>query len=105
MLRATLHENEIRRVIVVPGEGERVVDGVAPLDDAADRCLYFINRKLPTAIVESLATRRDCIAIAPSGSELAGELGDWLLLEVADPRAAIASVLGFIRAERQQQPL
>ena len=31
VLRATLHEHEIRRVIGVPGEGTLVVDGLAPL--------------------------------------------------------------------------
>jgi UDP-3-O-[3-hydroxymyristoyl] glucosamine N-acyltransferase len=105
VLRATLHEQEIRRVIGLPGAGDRVVEGVAPLDEASDGCLYFINRKVTTAIRESLAGRRGCIVIAPNGSALAGELGDCLVLEAADPRAAIAKVLGFIRAERRQQPL
>ena len=104
MLRATLQEHEIRRVIGVPGEGERVVDGLAPLGAAEDRCLYFINKKVAIAIRESLAVLHGCIVIAPSGSALAGELGDCLVLEASDPRAAIAKVLGFIRAERRQPP-
>jgi len=33
------------------------------------------------------------------------ELGDCLILEATDPRAAIAKVLEFIRAERRQRPL
>lgn len=104
MLRATLHEHEIRRVIGLPGEGERTVDGVAPLEAAEDRCLYFINKTVTTAIRETLAARRGCIVIALSGSALVGELGDCLVLEAANPRAAIAKVLEFIRAERRQQP-
>lgn len=104
MLRARLHEHEIRRVIGLPGEGDHVVDGVAPLGAAEDRCLYFINKSVTTAIREALALTHGCIIIAPSGSALAGELGDCLVLEVADPRAAIAKVLEFIRAERRQRP-
>lgn len=103
MLPATVHEHEIRRVIGVPGDGDQVVDGVAPLGAAEDRCLYFINKTVTTAIRETLASRHGCIVIAPSGSALAGELGDCLVLEVAHPRAAIAKVLEFIRAERRQQ--
>lgn len=105
MLRATLQEREIRRVIGLPEEGSRVVDGVAPLDADEDRCLYFINRKVTSATRESLAARYGCIAIVPRGAALEGEWGDCLPLEAADPRAAIARVLGFIRAERRQLPL
>jgi UDP-3-O-[3-hydroxymyristoyl] glucosamine N-acyltransferase len=105
MLRATLHEQEIRRAIGLPGEGDRVMDGVATLDDAADRCLHFINKKVTSAVRESLATRRGCVVIAPRGSAAQGDWGDCLVLEAADPRAAIAKVLGFIRAERRQPPL
>jgi UDP-3-O-[3-hydroxymyristoyl] glucosamine N-acyltransferase LpxD len=43
--------------------------------------------------------------IAPTGSGLAGTLGDCLVLEAADPRAAIARVLGFVRDEARQRPL
>ena len=103
MLRATLLESEIRRVIGAPGEGDLVVDGVANLDSAEDRCLYFINHEVPTSVRESLAARSGCIAIARHGSSLADALGTWRVLEVAQPRAAIAKVLGFIRAERRQQ--
>ncbi len=104
MLRATLHEHEIRRTIGLAEEGDRVVDGVAPLGAAEDRCLYFINKSVTADIRESLAVIHGCIVIVPSGSALSGELGDCLVLEVADPRAAIARVLGFIQAERRQQP-
>src|SRR5205807_2403816 len=88
-----------------PGEGTRVVEGVATLDDDFDGCLYFISKKATDAIRESLAARCGCVVIAPSGSALAGELGDCLVLEADDPRAAIAKVLGFIRAERRQPSL
>ncbi|MCA1817291.1 MAG: hypothetical protein LC746_13030 [Acidobacteria bacterium] len=105
MLRAALHEQEIRRVIGLPGEGDRAVEGVATLDAAEDRCLHFINKKVTSAIRESLASRRGCVVIAPQGSAAQGDWGDCLVLEGADPRAAIAKVLGFIRAEQRQQPL
>ena len=73
MLRAKLHENEIRRVIGVPGEGDRVVEGVAPLEAAEDRCLYFINKSVTRATRESLALRHRCIVIAPNGSGMADD--------------------------------
>jgi UDP-3-O-[3-hydroxymyristoyl] glucosamine N-acyltransferase len=101
MLRATLHENEIRRAIGVTGGGLRVVDGIAPISVAADRCLYFINRNIPD-VHRALATRQGCILIAATGSSLATKLGDCVLLEVANPRLAIARVLQFIRAEGRQ---
>lgn len=104
MLPATLHEHEIRRVIGLSGEGNLVVDGVATLDAVEDRCLYFVNKSVTPDICESLAARQGCIVITPSGAALAGELGDCLVLEAADPRAAIARVLEFIRVERRQQP-
>jgi UDP-3-O-[3-hydroxymyristoyl] glucosamine N-acyltransferase len=103
VLRATLHEREIRRAIGLPGDGERVVDGLAPLSFAADRCLYFINATVTAATRESLAARKGCIAIARPGAADA-EWGDCLVLEVPDPRAAIAKVLGFIRSEGRQSP-
>jgi UDP-3-O-[3-hydroxymyristoyl] glucosamine N-acyltransferase LpxD len=105
VLRATLQEREIRRAIGLPEEGSRVVDGVAPLDADEDRCLYFINRELTSAIRDSLAVRDGCIAIVPPGAALAGEWGECLPLEAADPRAAIARVLEFIRAEGLLTPL
>ena len=104
MLRATLNEREIRRVIGLPEEGDRVVEGVAPLGAGKDRCLYFVKKELAGTARESLAERRGCIVISPGGSGLAGELGDCLVLEAADPRAAIAKVLGFIRDEGRQRP-
>lgn len=91
-------------MIGLPGEGDQVVDGVAPLGAAEDRCLYFINKSVTMAIRKPLALSHGCIVIAPCGSALAGEWGDCHVLEVADPRAAIAKVLEFIRVERRQRP-
>jgi UDP-3-O-[3-hydroxymyristoyl] glucosamine N-acyltransferase LpxD len=104
VLFATLHENEIRRAIGLPGQGNRVVDGLAALGDAEDRCLYFVNNKLAAPARESLAVRQDCIVITPSGSALKGELGDCLVLEATDPRVAITKVLVFIKTEGRQRP-
>jgi UDP-3-O-[3-hydroxymyristoyl] glucosamine N-acyltransferase len=102
LIRAHLHEQEIREAIGAPGEGELVVDGVAALDEAEDRCLYWFAAELPGAAREALARRSSCIVIAPKG---AGELGGCLVLEVPDPRAAIAKVLGLVRALGRQPPL
>jgi len=104
VLLATLHENEIRLAIGLAGQGERVVDGLAPLSAIEDRCLYFINKKPADPVRESLAQRQACIVIADKGSGLSGELGDCLVLETADPRAAIARILEFIRSEERQRP-
>ncbi len=104
MLRATLHEQEIRQIIGVPGEGDLVVDGLAPLGAVEDRCLSFINHELTTAVREALAPRHGCIFIAPHGSAIAGGFESCRVLEAARPRSAIASVLAFIRDERRQPP-
>ena len=104
MLRATLHEQEIRRIIGVPGEGDLVVDGVAPLHAIEDRCLYFINHDVASPVREALAARHGCIFIAPHGSAIARGLGACCVLEAARPRAAFASVLAFIRDEHRQSP-
>jgi len=101
MLRARVHENEIRRIIGMPGIGNRVINGLAPLGAAEDRCLYFINKRATDQIRETLAARLGCIVIAPSDSGLVGELGDCIVLETPDPRASIAQVLGFIRDEHR----
>jgi UDP-3-O-[3-hydroxymyristoyl] glucosamine N-acyltransferase LpxD len=105
MLRATLHEREIRRAIVAPGPDDFVVDGVAPLDENNDRCLYFVNHEITAAVRESLSVRSGCVVIARRGSALAGELGACRVLEVSRPRAAIARILAFIKAEGRQPPL
>ena len=104
MLRAPLHENEIRRVIGVAGEGDREVDGVAILDSITDRCLCFVNATPTPAIRTALATRRGCIVIARPGWFAKSELPESLVLETSDPRASITRVLQFIRAEEKLQP-
>ena len=104
MLRATLYEHEIRRAIGLAGEGSRLIDGIAPLGVAEDRCLYFINKSVPGALRESLGARTGCIVITRSGSSLTDQLGDCLILEVADPRLSIARVLQFVKSEKRQQP-
>jgi UDP-3-O-[3-hydroxymyristoyl] glucosamine N-acyltransferase LpxD len=104
MLRATLHEHEIRRLLGVPGEGNLVVDGVAKLDAGEDRCLYFIEDDVAVPVQEAFAARNGCIVIAPHGSSLVDALGTCRVLQVAQPRAAIARILEFIRAEGRQPP-
>lgn len=104
MLHAVLHEHEIRRVLGLPEEGQRVVEGVAPLGVAADRCLYFVNKRVHSEAREKLAARQGCIVIVPRGASDA-DWGDCVVLESADPRAAIARVLGFIRTEGRQPAL
>src|SRR5207248_2878704 len=103
VLRATLHEQEIRRVIGVPGDGDRIVDGVATLGTLEDRCLVFLSRKVVSdAVRNSLAARRGCIVIAREGVSLGS---DSVVIECAMPRAAIGRVLEFIRSEGRQRPL
>jgi len=104
MLRAPLHEQEIREVIGVPGTGERTVEGVARLDDGSDRYLYFINKTITPEIIESLTKRRGCIFIAPENSSLQSVVKNNVVLEVPDPRAAIAKVMTFIRTEHRNPP-
>lgn len=104
MLRATLVESEIRRVIGVPGNGDLVVNGVVDLEAAESGFLCFVNRDLPAETRRALATLQGCIVIVRAGSSLDGALGACRVLEVPDPRAAIAKVLDFIRAERRLQP-
>jgi hypothetical protein len=92
MIRARLLEQEIREAIGVPGEGELVVDGVAALDEEEDRSLYWFAAELRAGAREALARRSECIVIAPAGSS-AGGLGGCRMLQVPDPRAALAKVL------------
>jgi UDP-3-O-[3-hydroxymyristoyl] glucosamine N-acyltransferase len=104
VLNATLQEQEIRRVIGVPGDGDWVVEGVGVLQTIEDRRLYFINHNVAAGVYDSLASREGCIVIVQQGSELTAQLGGCRVLEVAEPRAAIAKVLKFIQAERRQTP-
>src|SRR5688500_15270796 len=100
MVRATLHEQEIRRAIGAPGEGDQVVDGIATLDDVHDRCLLWLAREPGDAQRAALAAVRDAIVIAPPGTRLPG----CRVLEVGEPRRAIAQVLELVRAEGRQAP-
>src|SRR2546422_9426656 len=104
MLRAPLHEQEIRRAIGAPGEGDFVVEGVAPLDANEDRCLYFIKGEVSAAVRESLTARNGCIVIVRRGSALTGELGACQVLDDDQPSPAIEKVLAFINAERRPPP-
>jgi len=105
VLRARLHEQEIRRAIGVVGKGDLVVDGVGALDTMEDRCLYFVNHDLPETVRDSLATLQECIVIVRNGSSAGAKLGSCRLLAVPHPRLAIARILEFIRTERRQPPL
>ena len=100
MVRATLHEQEIRRAIGAPGDGDHVVDGVATLDDVHDRCLFWLARPPGDEQRDALAGARDGIVIAPPGTRLPG----CRVLETPDPRRAIAQVLELVRAEGRQPP-
>jgi UDP-3-O-[3-hydroxymyristoyl] glucosamine N-acyltransferase len=104
MVRATLHEQEIREAVGVPGEGDLQIEGVAPLNAPEDRCLHFVNRELSEAEREALAGRSGSIVIVRKGSRLAGELDSLPVLETADPRAAVANVLDLIRTLDRQEP-
>jgi len=105
MLRAVLHEYEIRRVIGAPEGGCLVVDGIAKLDAGEDRCLYFIEGNIGETMLESFAACEGCIIIARHGLSLPPALEKCLVLRVTEPRAAIAKVLGFIRNQHRQIPL
>jgi UDP-3-O-[3-hydroxymyristoyl] glucosamine N-acyltransferase len=104
MLRASLHENEIRQAIGASGKGDRIVNSVATLDALTDNCLCFINGRITADSQALLATLTGCIIIAPAGSSLADALPECLVLEDPDPRAAIAKVLNFIRLKQRQAP-
>jgi UDP-3-O-[3-hydroxymyristoyl] glucosamine N-acyltransferase LpxD len=105
MLRAPLNEQEIRRIINVPGEGERVVDGISPPGADEDRSLYFVNRDVTTEIRDSFIAREGCIVVVLTGSSVNDCLGSCLVLEADDPRAALARVLGLVRDEHRIAPL
>ena len=104
MILAPCQEQEIRRVLGVPGDGELMLDGVAALHEQQDRSLYFVTGEIPADTERSLASRHGCVVIGPAGSALAGRLGGCRVIESEDPRAAIARVLSFIRAEGRQRP-
>jgi len=104
MVRATLRESEIRRAIGLPAGGDLVVNGVAALEAAEDGVLSFINHELSAGERDALRARKRCIFIAPAAASLTGMPADSRVLEVSQPRAAIARVLSFVRAERRAEP-
>jgi UDP-3-O-[3-hydroxymyristoyl] glucosamine N-acyltransferase len=104
VLHAPIHENEIRRAIGMSGEGECSVEGLATLDEPADRCLYFTNATPPPEFRSALENLRECIVIAPAGVLSPSGAPDSVILETADPRAAIARVLEFVRQEGRVRP-
>jgi UDP-3-O-[3-hydroxymyristoyl] glucosamine N-acyltransferase LpxD len=103
VLCVTLSENEIRKAIGLAEEGDRIINAVAPLGATADRCLYFVNKVLSASIHESLSGLQNCIVIAPIGSGLKDNLGKCVVLEVENPRLAIAKVLSLIVNLRKQE--
>lgn len=105
MLRATLNEQEIRRIVNVPGNGERVVDGISPLAAYEDRSLYFINQPVTSEIRDALITREGCIVVALTGSLAKDSWESCVVLEADDPRAELAKVLRFVRDEQRVSPL
>jgi len=104
MVRATLLESEIRRAVGLPAGGSLVVNGIADLDAAEDGVLSFVNRELSAEQRDALRTRKGCIFIAPEASSLTGLAAGSSVLEVPQPRTAIARVLSFVRAERRLEP-
>lgn len=103
MLRATLSENEIRKAIGLAEQGDRIVNRIAPLGVSEDQCLYFAKKNLPASIHETLSRRQGCIVIVATDSGLVGNLGDCVVLEVENPRRAIAQVLALIVDQRKQK--
>ena len=101
MLRATLHEQEIRRIVGAPGEGERVVDGISPIGATEDRALYFINKEVTAELCDTFAAREGCIVVVLTGSSLSGTLNNCVVLEAEDPRLELAKVLKFILEEQR----
>jgi UDP-3-O-[3-hydroxymyristoyl] glucosamine N-acyltransferase LpxD len=104
LLRAQLHENEIRRVLGLAGSGTRVIEGLAGLDEPHDDCLYFINKVVAQPVIDALSARAGCIVIAKRGGGQAQHIADCVVLEVAAPRIAIARILEFIKTEGRQEP-
>src|SRR5689334_21617128 len=104
VIRAACQEQEIRRAVGVPGEGDLILEGVAALEEQQDRVLYFVNREISDDAWRSLASREGCLVIVPVGALPAELRGRCRVIESDDPREAMARVLAFIRAERRQQP-
>jgi UDP-3-O-[3-hydroxymyristoyl] glucosamine N-acyltransferase LpxD len=104
VLRATLHEQEVRDAVGAPGPGDLAFDGLAPLGSEADRCVYWCERRPPERHLQRLADREGCAVLVPRGADFAGALGSCRPLEVEDPRAALAAVLRFAAAQDRVVP-
>src|SRR6185503_15546780 len=104
MLRAILSEQEIRRILNVPGRGERVVEGISPLGASQDRSLYFVNKQMTAEIRDAFTAREGCIVVVFKGNNQ-DSLGSCVVLEADNPRAALGQVLRFIRDEQRISPL
>ena len=104
LIRAACQEQEIRRAVGVPGDGELMLEGVGALEEQLDRFLYFVTKEISDDTRRSLASREGSLVIVPAGMLPAEPIGGCRVIESDDPRAAIARVLAFIRAERRQQP-
>jgi UDP-3-O-[3-hydroxymyristoyl] glucosamine N-acyltransferase LpxD len=102
VIRATLHLHEIRKLLAITGEGDCRLDGIAPLDELHDHCLYFSSRGMTGDLRESLAQRHGCVVLVPEDSAQGEQLGSSRVLSVADPRAAMARILGFVRDSGRQ---
>ncbi|HEY8203434.1 MAG TPA: hypothetical protein VIF81_01805 [Pyrinomonadaceae bacterium] len=105
MLRAALHEQEIRRIIGAPGDGEHTFDGVSTLGAADDRSLYFINQDFTPETLSILEQREGCIVVALRGASAEVSLQNCLVLEADNPRTELTKVLQFIRDEQRVAPL
>ena len=104
MLRAILSEQEIRRILNVPGRGERVVEGISPRGASQDRSLYFVNKQMTAEIRDAFTAREGCIVVVFTGNNQ-DSLGTCVVLEAENPRAALGQVLRFIRDEQRISPL
>ena len=104
VLEAALQEREIRAAVGLEASGDLAVEGVATLSRPRDRSLHFAGADLETTALEGLAQRDGCVLLAPTGSGYADALPGWVVIEVANPRAAMAKVLSFIRAEGRVLP-
>ena len=105
MIRAACQEQEIRRAVGVPGNGDLMLEGVAALEEQEDRFLYFVTREMSrrhptvTRIPRRLPRDRTC--------RFAAGRTVWRLPCSSNrtiPARRLHDVLAFITAERRQRP-
>ena len=104
VLHAALREDEIRRAVGLPRGGDAEVEGIATLAAPRDACLHFVVRAATPEAVRALTGLHGCIVLVPVGANYAATLEQAQLIAVADPRAAMAEVLGFVRSEGRRTP-